>query len=427
MGKPTDATTPLADNACAGALPLTTNPEAPRNGGSSSNNEPAVDNTDYGFRPRTHDHEDDDDELPPLYSDVAESSALIPPNQYVQQSLSPNGPSLVPVFSADSGTKNEYYMSSDLDSDPTLLEQHVLAWSKKPPRTFIQVLGSHTETRSENGGSNNRTRTVVDFRVRVDMTPYLYTDLARGTSTWAGLRTVDNDEKVKRGTSLARRAPGARKRHRRRSGMRLEDAGDSMGEKPTLTEWCHRYCASSAGLKVFCLQRKVVGIDKDLLIERLHGLVRSTNYRGNVTISFPTEGGRVEVYNDCKVNEWRFKTWIRLLTFFTLTILLTFPYLFFRTKRFETVVAEWPFSRPARNGSTDREYASITEDQLYGLWGAAIHAAVINRRQCVLDQQDLANSHAQPQGVTTGIHSILATGIQAMNVVDQQFGWGANT
>lgn len=430
MGKPTEAVTPLADNARPEAVQLTTNSEASNGAGGStggSNSHPPIDNTEYGFPPRARDNndDDDDDELPPLYTDIAESSALLPPSAALPMSSVAPDHSLVQAFKVNQFTGTEYYMSHELESDPSYLEQHVLAWSRKPPRTYIQVRGTHTETKSEQNRSNTTSNTVVDFSVRVDMTPYLYTDVIRGTSSWANVRTVEDHEKARRGTVFKYRAPGARSRQRRRGGVRLED---DPRQKPTLTEWCHRFCASSGGLKVFALQKQVVGIDKNLLIERLHSLVRSTNYRGHVSISFPTDGGWVEVYNECKVNEWRFKDWLIPLVTFTLTFIFTVPYLFFRTKRFEAVFVDWPFSRPARDGSTQREFVSLNEDQLYGLWGAAIRTAVINRRQCVLDQQDLVNSHAQNQGEQPGgIHGLVAAGIQAMNVVNHQFGWGSNT
>lgn len=52
------------------------------------------------------------------------------------------------------------------------------------------------------------------------------------------LRTVENGEKVHRGGFMKARAPGYTKE--------LE-VGST---KPTLKEWCHRYCASPSTLRM---------------------------------------------------------------------------------------------------------------------------------------------------------------------------------
>ncbi|KAL8393193.1 hypothetical protein RB595_003117 [Gaeumannomyces hyphopodioides] len=355
----------------------------------------------------------DDDDLPPMYTDVAESNALLAPSQPPAPAV--YDPSImVPIFSVDPSNGNETYIDPRLDASPELLERHIKAWAQTPPRLSVQVKGTHREM-VERHGKKERTD-VIDFDVSVDLTPYLYKDVAT-LQSWSELYTVENMDKAKRGTVFARRAPAAA------SGALSLDA-----QKPSLLEWVHRYCAgSSSGLKAFVLRRRVVGLDREHLRDRLIHLVRTTNYQGDVRVYFPYHGETVSVYNECRINHWRATRWIRIICYVTLTFLLAWPYLFFRTKRFETVFVEWPFSRlGSRNG---RDYASLSEEQFFGLWAPAIHTAVLNKRQCLLDQQDLANSHqAGPlatgnAAVDTGVNFVMS-GIRAMNEVNRQMGWG---
>ncbi|KAL8304895.1 hypothetical protein RB597_004109 [Gaeumannomyces tritici] len=356
----------------------------------------------------------DNDDLPPMYTDVAESNALLAPYQTPAPAV--DDPSTTfPIFSVNASNSSEIYIDPRLDASPELLERHIIARAQAPPRLAVQVKGTHREMVEEHGKKERRS--VIDFDVSIDLTPYLYHDVATRQS-WSELDTVDNLEKAKRGTVFARRSPVA-----------VSGAFGLDAEKPSLREWVHRYCAgSSSGLKAFVLRRRVVGLDREYLRDRLIHLVRTTNYQGDVSVYFPYHGETVSVYNECRINHWRATRWIRVVCYVTLTFLLAWPYLFFRTKRFETVFATWHFSRPGSHANA-KEYVSLSEEQLFGLWASAIHTAVLHKRQCLLDQQDLVNSQrAGPvttgnAAVDTGVNFVMA-GIRAMNEVNRQMGWG---
>ncbi|KAK3361946.1 hypothetical protein B0T24DRAFT_98728 [Lasiosphaeria ovina] len=353
------------------------------------------------------------DDFPPLYEDVAESSTSSAPLL-----ANPSGPpSMVNALNMGNEWKrddqgNEYYIDERLNTDPKFLEKHVEWWAQTPPRPYVRILGTHKQN-VDNAGKKEK-KTVTDFDVQVELTPYLYSDATNRVS-WRELRTIENSEVARRGTVLRKRAPG--------SSQNIEVG---LAEKPTLAEWTHRYCASSAGLKCLALERRVVGFDAEKVKQKLNSMVRATNYRGCVQITFPTKDARVEVYNDCKTNRWRMTTWVWWLCTLTLMILFTWPYLFFRTKRFEVVVAEWPFSKPGENGR--KKYVSISEDQWYNMWGRAISRAVLEKRQCTLDQQDLiASQGADPvygDGIVDEAMGFLRAGINAMNEVNRHLGWG---
>ncbi len=354
------------------------------------------------------------DDLPPVYSDHDNGHAVdvsrpdLPPSQRADLFLAPSF--------EDANTGTAYFLNTLLDTEPNMLESQIRFWSIQPPRPFVKVRGTHQET-VDNKGKKER-KAVTDFDLQIELTPYLFSD-ATNKICWSELRTVDNGEKTRRGTILKRRAPGAN--------QSIEVGWDA---KPTMLEWCHLYCASHAGLKTFAFRRRVVGLDEEAIKQKVEGLVRRTNYRGHLAVTFPVKDELVEVYNNCRTNRWRLTAWIQWLTFLTLTFLFTWPYLFFRTKRFEVAVADWPFSRAGEGGR--KEYVSISEEQWFNLWGRALNKAVLEKRQGTLDQQDLvAAEGAEPtfntgHAAVDGAMGFLRAGVNAMNQVNRQLGWGAD-
>jgi len=355
------------------------------------------------------------DDLPPLYDDVADpingdsSSAPLLPNHPVSDQF----PGMIPYLSKDKDG-NKYYIHECFDNDPKVLEQHVNWWAKKPPRPFVRLHGTHSQEVDNNGKKERKT--VTDFDIQIELTPYLFSD-AVNRSAFREVHTPENSDKVRRGTILAKRAPGS-----------TQSIEVGLPTKPTLQEWCHRYHASHAGLKTFTVMRRMIGFDDEKVKQKLDSLVRNTNYRGHLSITFPVRDQYINVYNDAKINRWRLTAWIYWLCVFTLMFLFTWPYLFFRTKRFEVVSVDWSFSRPGPDGG--KKYVSISEDQWYNLWGRAIHRAVLEKRQCTLDQQDLiASEGAAPvfgNAVVDGAMGFLRAGVSAMNEVNRQLGWGAD-
>jgi hypothetical protein len=356
------------------------------------------------------------DDMPPLYSDIEPDSSSNAPLLPVI-----HNPSYV-LDRVDGGTRQvdantgaEFFINSRLDEEPKLLEHQIQLSATKPPRPSVRILGQHTQTVSENGKKEKKT--VTDFDVSLELTPYLFSDATTGAS-WTELRTVEDSEKTKRGTILRKRAPGIKR-----------DIEISANSKPTLAEWCHRYCASHAGLKSFTLRRRVLGFDEEKMKQKLELLVRGTNYRGSVKITFPVKEEYVVVYNDCKVSRWRLTPWIVWLCYLTFLWLFTWPYLFFRTKAFEVAVAEWPFSVTEQDGR--KRYVSMSEDHLYNLWGRAISRAVLDKRQCTLDQEDLIASQTTPEqpfaSALEGAPGFLRAGINAITAVNRQLGWGGDS
>ncbi|KAI8625557.1 hypothetical protein F5Y19DRAFT_489534 [Xylariaceae sp. FL1651] len=389
------------DNASADAVSLHTNP------GERSTSAPYLDDDAP---------EIDINDLPPNYSDALESSEAAP--MIAPRSSAMNAPIMPLDIDArvitDVNTGAQAWVAKSIEN-PQDLERYIRRLADVPPRPYIQIVGTHTETRKDSKGKTEK-NTITDFDVMVDLTPYLYSDAA---NAWDQLRTVDNGEKVRRGTILRKRAPG--------SNQSIEVGGDA---KPTLQEWCHRFAASPAGLKCFILRRQMVGFDEEGVKRRLKELVRSTNYRGHCKVELVTKNASIEFYNDAKINHWRLTNWIQWLFWLTLMFVFSWPYLFFRTKRWEVAIAEWHFSRVGEHGN--KEYISISEEQWYNLWGQLICRAVLEKRQALLDQSDLRRAHAPEPAFNTGNTTVdgalglFRSSVNAMNEVNRQLGWGGD-
>ncbi|EGR49355.1 uncharacterized protein TRIREDRAFT_29710, partial [Trichoderma reesei QM6a] len=356
------------------------------------------------------------DDLPPLY-DEHENDAV----PFIDPLAPTTGPGAggltIEPFKRDARSDTVYYLDPRLDSDPKFLNDTLVQLAQLPPRPFAQIRGTHTETRRRSDDKTEQV-TVVDFDIEIELTHLLYVNIRDPVNgAWRQLHSVGNLEKVRRGTVFPTRAPGFGG-----SGGIIENG------EPSVEEWCHRFCASRAGLKNMVFERRVTGWDWDYLKKQLERLVHDTNYRGHTSITFPVRNSRVEIYNACRVNRMRLTKWIEVMFMLTLLFVFAWPYLFFRTKRWETVYAEWAMSRdePDGTGCVERRYASMSEAQWYQMWARAIQKAVLERRQGHLDQGDVERAD-QPADQAGGFAGMVQAGVEAMGVVNRSFGWGGDS
>ncbi|KAM0549778.1 hypothetical protein ACHAPJ_009217 [Fusarium lateritium] len=316
------------------------------------------------------------DDPPPSYTVIDNETPHANPFDLLPMSVSSLG---LHPYKGTSKDNTVYYLDKRLDTDPEFLEHHINDLSKEPPRPYVRIQGLHNETKKS--GEERQSKNVTDFDIHVELTPLLYEEMATRRS-WRRLRAVNNFDKVRRGTVTSTRAPG------------FGGSGPPEEGTPGVAEWCHRYCANKAGLKAFVLERRLTGWDFALVGSRLESLVRATNYRGQINITFPTTNARVEIYNDCRTNRWRLTRWIVLTFYFTLLWIFSWPWVSFRTRWFETLYVEWPMSRPDRQGTL--RYACMSEDQWYRLWRRPIQQAVLARRQGRLSQDDIDDAYVAP-------------------------------
>jgi hypothetical protein len=182
----------------------------------------------------------------------------------------------------------------------------------------------------------------------------------------------------------------------------------------------------------FHVAREVTGLNEQYLKDQIEGLIRNINYRGHITITFPLENPSVSVYSDHRVNRLRTHWGMIFLSIITLTIIFIWPVLFFLTKRYEVVKAEWPFSKQEESGRT--VYATVSEEQWFKRWAKIIEKAALGRREVALTQEDLARGiesewDATPSGSSgnqflDGARDMLHAGVRVYNEVNRQVGWG---
>ncbi|KAM0444921.1 hypothetical protein ACHAQK_002454 [Fusarium lateritium] len=252
------------------------------------------------------------------------------------------------------------------DADPGYLEEWIRIMARFPPSPYIHITGTHRETRRDKDGKS-KVEEVTDFRIMVSLQNYLWPNFIRGVLGATSLATAESGEKTYRGTVFKTRQDGVK--------------GDiEVGHtKPTLKEWCHRYCAKATGTKVFRLTRCVTGLDEAALRALLESHVRRTNYKGHLSIEFPVSDRAVDIYSSSKLNNWRLTGWICWLFYLTFLWIFSWPILFFTTKRYQVVKVNWPFSHTHENG--ERSFTTVSESQWAEMYGPAIKQLCLDRYQ----------------------------------------------
>lgn len=129
------------------------------------------------------------------------------------------------------------------DADPQFLEEWVRLMAKYPPSPYIHITGTHSESKRDNDGKTKREE-VTDFKIMVNLQNYLWPNFVPNTFHSTKLTTAEPGQKTYRGTVLKKRQKGAK--------------GDiEVGhDKPSLKEWCHRYCAKATGTKVYAYRSR---------------------------------------------------------------------------------------------------------------------------------------------------------------------------
>ena len=162
---------------------------------------------------------------PPSYTDEADNEG-----PYSGQAPDENPHIFTPLKNKDGV---DIIMDARFDQDAAYMEDCLRRWARTPPSQRIRILGTHTQTVKKDNKQSKET--VTDFDIKLRLTEYLFNQ--KGTSSWAETITAENGDKTYRGTALKKRAK--------------QDANNLEDGKPSLTEWCHRYCASHSKIKTY--------------------------------------------------------------------------------------------------------------------------------------------------------------------------------
>lgn len=295
-------------------------------------------------------------------------------------------------------------------TNPDHLHDYITGYLRLlPPRPVVQIHGYHMQT-TRNGNKKEK-KQVVDFDIMLSLQHFLGKPL---DEDWWQDRTVENGEPARRGGFRKTRAKGY---------QRELEVGET---KPDLKEWCQEYCASASKLKIFRVSRTVSGLDEALIRQRVEALIRSTQYRGHILISFPLENRAVDVYSPHAVNRWRTTTWIRWVFYLSFLWLFTWPLLYLLTARWSVYTVNWAFSLPpaANDPSQRKRYATMSEEQWFAKHRNLIRRLVMDGHQGDASQFDLEDE--LPDGRNARFESGNAHVNQAVGFVQAGMaGWNA--
>lgn len=102
-------------------------------------------------------------------------------------------------------------------------------------------------------------------------------------------------------------------------------------------------------LNSFTLSHRITNRDDRYLNDALQGVLRSTNYRGDISVTFPLEKRATIVMSDHPFNRYRTNRWIWWACVILQLWIIAWPVLWFMTKHWKVVSVEWPcriYQRP---------------------------------------------------------------------------------
>lgn len=220
-----------------------------------------------------------------------------------------------------------------------------------PPKMYVRVHGHHNETVCRN--NKKETNKVVDFDFRFSMADFLPT--SPQDQGWQTSLAADSD-RAYRGSWRKTQVEGHKRQDAEASGdesqyineggvqyfeFRSESYRVDLDQRHLeLMRWIREYCDSKAKLKLFRITREVTGLNTEYLRKEIEQKIRSTNYRGHISVTFPIEDKHVDIYNPHWANQWRI-SWVRYIFYLTFLWIFAWPILFFMTKCWEVYRVNW--------------------------------------------------------------------------------------
>ncbi|KAI0076075.1 hypothetical protein K474DRAFT_1698656 [Panus rudis PR-1116 ss-1] len=323
---------------------------------------------------------------PPNFEQSAQDKAISFPELENTNYYVPQGGEVVPPPEF-TPYEAEYFVESDgnvvshdqhLNEDGEALYQFLLAQSRSYPGYFIVIHGQHSETRSRtvsyqdsNGNHGTRqesyTETVVDFDFVINLTRHIVfgpihwsvpdeqpayrgqmymevdgglppenPDLERGDVAPDGKvrrKATAEEKKVAEHWGRIRKArglppwvgPGTSLQS---WNLAMNPAVDFhqtnvLKSSKTLREWADEYCASNKHLKEFTYRKVVYGWNFSALEDAIKAAIRSTYYRGTISVKFLHTANKIRIRPDNRLSRTLSNFWLKVL----LWILLIYPFI----------------------------------------------------------------------------------------------------
>jgi hypothetical protein len=276
--------------------------------------------------------------------------------------------------------------------DASILESMIRDQAAYPPNYAIRLRGTHTETFKTREGKKER-KVITDFDIRVNMTHLLVCPNPKHAQDPTPCNLDPHPHPQPHDPPQDMSTPsckyitilGPNDKGYRGSILSSVDKVPLDPEAPTtLASWCNAYVSDPHTVKTFTLRKDIRLHDSARLEELCRNLINKTSYRGHTTISFETTLNTIIVNSPCRLNSWRYKWWLRWLCYLSFLWLLTWPILFFSTRRYEVVTAVFPYRlNPARSRLAKPLVQS--EEEFFREWEQSIMRAVLGQHQGWVD------------------------------------------
>ncbi|TKA30644.1 hypothetical protein B0A50_02364 [Salinomyces thailandicus] len=255
--------------------------------------------------------------------------------------------------------------------DPQALQSYITNYlAIVPPRPGIRITGWHMQKVERD--KKIQTEKTVDFDMLFTLNNYMPASggsRSDGTPSWQP-SVATPSRSCHRGSWRKTRAKGYKQD---------VELGDTAAF--SLREWCEDFCANTANLKIFRVERVLVGLDEEVLRQRLTQSVRATGYRGHVDVAFPTSERFVDVYSPHWINRWRVTGWVRWVFYLTFLWIFTWPVLFLATRRWGVYEVLWRWSwvvkEGGERGGVRKVYAGISEQSWVDKYEGLVQGLVV--------------------------------------------------
>ena len=239
--------------------------------------------------------------------------------------------------------------------------------AKYPPKYTAHIIGTHVEPNRFNSDPKlgGAVYTVYDFCIRLDMTHLLVPSPDASHS----LLCQDFDIPLPRVKSY---------RSRRTKTDCLQESA------PDVEAYIYSYISSSLPVRSITLNRRILHHDSAALEALITSVVRSTNYRSDISVTFSVTQSRVTVYSPCWQNHYREKPWLRWIFYLTFLWVISWPYLWFMTRRWEVETAVFPCSTAEECGKG--QYTKKSGESFVKEWESSIRRAVLEGKQGCIDE-----------------------------------------
>ncbi|WEW58040.1 hypothetical protein PRK78_003507 [Emydomyces testavorans] len=260
------------------------------------------------------------------------------------------------------------YLSSNAD----VLYKFFKIQAGLPPQVFISVKGSHTVSR-RNGDKQTSSETVTDFDFLIDGSDTVLPPATGLDGVYRVLKVMQDDD----GVSAYRggRFKSTRRFWRRRKDNMLEE-GNQMISGPSFEEWCQRFCDDKSSVKSFTLHRDLVNWDFELIKREITSVIRSTHYRGTMSVSPFIRQSRVTIYSPSLINRLRTNSFVWWTCVILQLWIITWPLLVLLERRYEVVRVEHHVSRGGIYISPGG-----SESNWIKMFTPALRAAALTRRK----------------------------------------------